>query len=61
MKPYVVEMNLPDGSWGPVLGYAFDTLDEAVEAWRSIPEYDRDRHRVAMLAYRYEPVPVGLL
>lgn len=61
MKPYVVEMRLPDGSWCPVPGYGFDTLDEAVEAWRSIPDYDKARHRVSMLVYRYEPVPEGLL
>lgn len=61
MKPYVVEMKLPDASWCPVPGYAFDTLDEAVEVWRSIPDDDKARHRVSMLVYRYEPVPEGLL
>lgn len=61
MKPYVVEMLLADGSWWTVPGYEFDTLDEAAEAWRSIPEEDRGRHRVSVIVYRYEPVPDGLL
>lgn len=61
MKPYVVEMKLPDASWGPVPGYAFDTMYEAVEAWRSIPDDDKARHRVSMLVSRYEPVPEGLI
>ena len=36
-------------------------LDDAVGALRSIPDWDRDRYRVAQLVYRYEPVPAGLL
>ena len=50
MKPYVVEMLLADGSWWTVPGYEFDTLDEAAEAWRSIPEEDTP-HRLAASAW----------
>lgn len=61
MAPYTIEMRLPSGEWEPVPGYACYTLDEAVEALRSISEWDRGRFRVSQLVYHYEPVPAGLL
>ena len=61
MAPYMIEMQLPNGEWEPVPGYECYTLDDAVGALRSIPDWDRDRYRVAQLVYRYEPVPAGLL
>lgn len=61
MKPYVIEMQLPDGSWDVVPGYGFDTLDEAAEAYRSIPDWDKPRHRVSRIVYHYEPVAAGLV
>ena len=61
IKPYVIEMQLPDGSWDSVPGYGADTLAEAVESLLTIPEWDHGRYRVAQLVYHYEPVPAGLL